>query len=210
MHTKHPALLFILSVLLLTACAPKNNDAERQRAIAQAVIATIAAMPTATPYPTYPPPPTPRPPLQGVFCEYGFCIGHPVDFPLFDLNVVEKGVGAPSTYGSGKLLGFKNEFAFITVFWVQSTGTWDPSGLIGVALSEFGDTPNGSLDIDLVGPLNVAALPLTPNEAITLRAGLAANWRCGDRDFVWKVYTQSEGQARELLREALGKFDCGQ
>lgn len=207
---KARVLILPLLAVILAACAPKNDAAEQQRAIAQAVIATLAAIPTQTPYPTHPPPPTPRPPLQGVFCEYGFCIGHPVDFPLFDLNVVEKGVGAPSSYGSGKLLGFKNDFAFITVFWVQSTGAWDPSGLIGVALTEFDDTPSGSLEVDLVGPLNVAVQPLTPTEAVTLRAGLAANWRCGDRDFVWKVYTQSEGQARELLREALGRFDCGQ
>ncbi len=124
--------------------------------------------------------------------------------------MVEKGVGAPSSYASGKLLGFKTDFAFITVFWVQSTGAWDPSGLIGVTLTEFGDTPTGSLDVDLVGPLNVAVQPLTPHPSVTLGAGLAANWRCGDRDFVWKVYTQSEGQSRNLLQEALSKFDCGQ
>lgn len=203
-------LAFFVTIIVLAACAPKNDEAERQRAIAQSVIATMAAIPTYTPYPTYPPPPTPRPPLQGVFCEYGFCIGHPVDFPFYDLNVAEKGVGAPSSYTSGKLLGFKNDFAFITVFWVQSTGTWDPSGLIDVTLTEFGDTPTGSLDIDLVGPLNVAVQPLTPKDSVTLRAGLAANWRCGDRDFVWKVYTQSDEQARNLLHEALSKFDCGQ
>ncbi len=48
-------LAFFLTIIVLAACAPKTDETERQRAIAQSVSATLAAIPTYTPYPTYPP-----------------------------------------------------------------------------------------------------------------------------------------------------------
>jgi hypothetical protein len=47
----------------------------------------------------------------------------------------------------------------------------------------------------------------TPQSSL-LRFGLAAAWRCGDRTFAWKIYTDNQDRALNLLRAALSRFAC--
>ena len=71
----------ILLALIVTACAPQPDP---NRQVAQAVIETLAAIPSATAVPNPTPYPSPTPfDLQGLYCEYQFCIGHPMDMAFY-------------------------------------------------------------------------------------------------------------------------------
>ena len=70
--------LAIFSLLLASCGGPETPDPQAQ--IDAAVAATIFSIPTYTPYPVPTPVPIPTKfALAGLFCEYGFCIGHPTD-----------------------------------------------------------------------------------------------------------------------------------
>ncbi|NUQ59168.1 MAG: hypothetical protein HUU12_07295 [Anaerolineales bacterium] len=115
---KTPAPLFLtfsLILFLTVACSPKatpDPNAQIQRAVA----ATLAALPTATR--AAPPTPFPSPTpfsLAGLFCEYQFCIGHPIDVSFFDISA-QKNPASPSTYSQGLLAAFNGNL-FIQVIW---------------------------------------------------------------------------------------------
>ena len=57
---------------ILASCNTKPTPSPDAQ-IRAAVAATLASIPSPTPYS-----------LEGTFCEYGFCIGHPQDFYLID------------------------------------------------------------------------------------------------------------------------------
>ena len=88
----------VIAISVLATCAPKPK-ADPNAQIREAVAATVAAIPTYTPYPA----PTSYPSLTpmalaGLFCEYQFCIGHPPDIAFFDVSA-QRNPGAPSSYG---------------------------------------------------------------------------------------------------------------
>jgi hypothetical protein len=199
---------FILALLLaagglLVACGSKQPDPQAQ--IAAAVAATLASVPTVTPYPVPTEAPTPTPfALDGVFCEYGFCLGHPVDIYLID-DGARYNPPVPSGYNSGVLFGY-NQALFLQLSWRVSDPNFDAQSAMRVVLigsEQF----QGNMDVQLVGPLNVYYQPIT-TVADKLPFGALATWQCGGRDFIWKVYTPQDGMAPGLLKQALEKFRC--
>jgi hypothetical protein len=196
------AILVFLLGINLAGCRPKQQNLSEEINIA--LIGTLAARPP-PPFPPFPPL-YPPPDITGLFCEYSFCTGHPTDLPLFDITS-EKNPSQHSSYGSGKIAGFRDNL-FIMLAWVQSTGTWDPQGLMKVLSNEFGDLQPGELKIDLIGGLNVAQEPVKGPENSIFSSGTLATWRCGDRDFVWLAFSVKDGEGPQLLAEALTKFKC--
>jgi len=208
---KKRTLLSTLSLLLfLTAgCAPKTVTPNPNTVIQQAVAATLAALPTATPFPTVSPYPTPTAfSLAGLFCEYQFCIGHPVDVVFFDISA-QKNPAATSTYSQGMLAAFNNNL-FIQVIWQIAPNTSDPRFLIDTILDDQLDTATGNTAIFLVRDMNVMYEDITTTAAAVLPAGGVGAWTCGDRVFAWKVYAPNVETARPLFDEALTRFTCGQ
>jgi hypothetical protein len=199
-------ILFSLLPLLVVACGPKQaTDPNAQ--IRQAVAATVAAIPTYTPYPQPTPYPSPTPiTLTGVFCEYQFCIGHPPDVAFFDVSA-QRNPASPSTYGQGILAAF-NANLFIELLWQHAPGTADPKFLLDLILEPEVDTRVGNMDVKLIRDMNVLYTPITTTATDVLPNGGAAAWTCGERVFAWKAYTAQDGQAVALFEEAIQRFRC--
>jgi hypothetical protein len=195
-----------LLALLVAGCGPKRQQEtpDLSTLIQSAVQATVAALPQATqmPLPTTEPPPS----LTGLFCEYEFCIGHPNDVPLFDARR-DNNPAEISTYASGRVAGFRPDL-FIITGWVGSAGSWDPAGMMKVLQDEFVVSATGDYKVDLVQGLNAAYQPVSAPPNSVFGGGLSAAWRCGDRDFIWMVFTGTADQATGLLNDALAKFRC--
>lgn len=202
-------LIFLLMLIpaLLAACGPDLTPAAPQPdVVATSVAAALTAIPpaaAATPYPTYTPYPTLD--LSGLFCEYEFCLGHPANFPLFDLEVVNDYTTNRSDYSQGNLIGF-NDQLYIFFVWNQFSGQFDPNLALTFVLGE--DLPGGTIiSEDMNGRVvTYLALESTPSEMVPF--GLAAVWQCGDRWFGWKTYSLNDGQALDLLWEAASRFTC--
>ncbi len=198
-------LLILLGLALLVACGDQERASEEAR-IRAAVIATIEAIPSPTPQPS----PTivilpTTVPLDGLFCEYGFCIGHPAEVHFVDASTI-RNPATPSTRAYGILFAF-NPNLFIQFVWTAAGGSFDSTTTLRYVLEET-DTLHGSQDVILYRDLNVFYQPLGPTAADLLPYGAAATWRCGNRDFAWKAYTPNDGMARALLEEALSRFRC--
>ncbi|GAB4498550.1 MAG: hypothetical protein OHK003_11190 [Anaerolineales bacterium] len=196
-----------LILFLITACSPKatpNPDVQIQ----QAVAATIAAMPVPTqaPFPTPYPSPTAFS-LAGLFCEYQFCIGHPVDIAFFDVSA-QQNPASPSTYSQGLLAAFNGNL-FIQVIWQIAPNTADPKFLLDTLLNDAIDTPANNLEVFLTRSMNVVYDNITTLATPALPYGGAGAWTCGDRVFAWKAYTPQAETARPLFDEALARFTCG-
>lgn len=198
-------LVFTLIIsLAFTACG-QTPTASPDAQIQAAVAATLSSIPSATPYPIPTAVPTVTPySLEGVFCEYGFCIGHPKDFYLIDQGTTKQPPIA-SNYGYGILFGY-SQTLFIQIAWTTSGPSFDPQVTMKYIL-EGKETLQGSLDAQLLGKLNVYYQPITTISSALPFGGIAA-WQCGGRDFVWKVYTPQDGMAPALLRQAIEKFRC--
>jgi hypothetical protein len=198
---------FLLLTILLAACslgpASATPSMDMVSTVVAAALTAIPSPPPATPYPTYTLYPTAD--LSGLYCEYGFCIGHPADFPFFDLEVVNDYTTSRSDYSQGNLIGF-NEQLYLFLIWSQFSGDFDPNSALTFVLNQ--DTPGGvSISEDIGGRLvTYISLQSTPSELVPF--GLAAVWKCSDRWFGWKAYTPQDGQALNLLWDALGKFSC--
>ena len=192
--------------LLVVACGPKQA-ADPNAQIRQAVAATVAAIPTYTPYPppTSNPSPTPMT-LSGLFCEYQFCIGHPPDIAFFDVSA-QRNPASPSTYGQGILAAF-NANLFIEMLWQHAPGTADPKFLLDLILEPEVDTRVGNMDVKLIRDMNVLYTPITTTASGVLPFGGAGAWTCGERVFAWKAYTPQDGQAVTLFDEAIRRFRC--
>ncbi len=195
--------LFLMLVLIVSACAPKNDPNEQ---IMQSVAATVAAIPTSTlnPVPTPYPSPTPFD-LAGLFCEYQFCMGHPIDMAFFDVSA-QNNPASPSTYSQGLLAAFNGNL-FIQLIWQIAPGTADPQFMLDLILDDV-DTRVGNLDVKLVRDMNVIFSPITSTASPLLPHGGAAAWICGERAFAWKIYTPQAENAQPLFEEALAKFTC--
>lgn len=196
----------IIAVFMITACKSKPTiDPNIQ--IQQAVAATVAAIPTYTPYPEPVPYPSPTPmTLAGIFCEYQFCIGHPPEIAYFDISAQRNPV-APSSYSQGILAAF-NANLFIQVLWQHAPGTQDPQFLLDLIIEEGVDERIGKMEIKLVRNMNVLYTPITTVATEVLPFGGAAAWTCGDRVFAWKTYTPQDGQAPLLFEDTLKRFRC--
>ncbi|HEX5809621.1 MAG TPA: hypothetical protein VFY25_13225 [Anaerolineales bacterium] len=197
---------FIL-LFILTACGRRTPDPSI--VIDQAVAATLAAIPAPTldsrPVPTPYPTPTAFD-LRGLFCEYQFCIGHPVDMAFFDVSA-QQNAGAPSTYTQGILASY-NANLFMQVMWQISPGTADPQFLLDLILDDGIDTATGNLEIKLIRDMNVVYTPITTTATAVLPYGGAAAWTCGERVFAWKAYTPDEASAAGLFESSFARFNC--
>jgi hypothetical protein len=202
-------LTFSLILFLLAACSPKAPTSSPQSQIQQAVAATIAAIPTPTRAapPTAYPSPTPFS-LAGLFCEYQFCIGHPIDIAFFDVSA-QRNAAAPSSYSQGFLAGL-NGTLFIQVIWQIAPGVGDPNFMLDTLLDDAVDTPTGSNEVFLLRDMNVVYTNITVTASPALPYGGAGAWVCKDRVFAWKVYTPQVDGARGLFDEAMNRFTCGQ
>lgn len=209
MKNQTPLLLTVSLILLLVAsCTPKATQ-DPNLLIQQAVNATLAAIPTATQVSPPTPYPSPTPfSLAGLFCEYQFCIGHPIDVSFFDVSA-QQNPASPSTYGQG-ILAALNGNLFIQVMWQLAPGTSDPKFLFDTMLNDSIDTATNTSSIFLVRDMNVFYDDIATLATPSLPYGGAGAWTCGDRVFAWKVYTPQSGTARGMFDEMLARFTCGQ
>ena len=200
MRHKH----MILILLIVSACAPKPDPNSQ---ISQAVIATLAAIPSATsaPLPTAYPSPTPFD-LKGLFCEYQFCIGHPIEIAFYDVSA-QQNAASPSTYSQGLLAAFNGNL-FLQVVWQLAPGAADPQFILDLILDDGLDTRVGNLDVKQIRDMNVIYTPITSTATSLLPHGAAAAWVCGDRAFAWKAYTPDESSAQGLFDTAFSRFTC--
>ncbi len=199
--------LLLALVFIVTACGRATPNPNAQ--IEQAVAATLSAIstPTSIPIPTPYPSPTPAD-LKGLFCEYQFCVGHPIDMAFFDVSA-QKNPGAPSTYTQGMIASY-NANLFIQMIWQIAPGAADPQFLLDTILDKGIDTPIGTPEVKLIRNMNVVYTPITTTATAVLPHGGAAAWTCGERVFAWKVYTPDEGSAPGLFDSALSRFTCNQ
>jgi hypothetical protein len=199
---KRLAILLMICAVLIVSCGPKTPSMNEQ--IFLAVQQTVAAIPTYTPYP---PPPIATPPsLNGLFCEYQFCIGHPADMAFFDVSA-QRDPTAPSTPALGLLAAY-NTNLFIQLMWQSAPGVSDPQFMLDLVVDNRVDTRSGGLNPLLVGDLNIYYVPITTTASSVLPYGGGAAWICGGRAFAWKTYTSQSDLAKNLLSEALEKFRC--
>ena len=197
---------FVLMILLfiLTACGQRTDPNSQ---INQAVAATLASIPTPTPNPIPTPHPSPTAfDLKGLFCEYQFCMGHPIDMAFFDVSA-QQNAGAPSSYSQGLLASY-NANLFIQMMWQISPGTADPQFLLDLILTKGVDARVGNPEVKLIRDMNVVYTAITTTATPVLPYGGAAAWTCGERVFAWKVYTPDEGSAPGLFESALARFSC--
>jgi len=194
-------------LLIVTACGQRTPDPGTQ--IDQAVAATLASipMPTSNPIPTLYPSATPFD-LKGLFCEYQFCVGHPIDMAFFDVSA-QQNTGAPSTYTQGIIAAY-NANLFIQMIWQTSPGSADPRFLLDLILDDGIDTEVGTPEVKRVRDMNVMYIPITTSATPVLPFGGAAAWTCGERVFAWKAYTPDEASAPGLFETALARFTCNQ
>lgn len=196
--------LFVLFLLIVTACAPRNVPT---MPVDQAVAATLAAMPAPTSVPFSTPFPSPTPfDLKGLFCEYQFCVGHPIDMAFFDVSA-QQNAASPGTYSQGLIAAY-NANLFIQMLWQIAPGAADPQFALDLILDERLDTRLGALDVKLIRDMNVIYSPITSTASPLLPYGGAAAWTCGDRVFAWKVYTPDEASPPALFESALNRFMC--
>jgi len=199
--------MLFLFVFIVTACGPKP-DPEAQ--IRQIVAATLAAIPkaTASPPPTSIPIPSATPfDLAGLFCEYQFCIGHPVEMAFYDVSAVNSNQANPSTYQTGLMAAYSGTL-LLQLIWQFSPGTSDPRFLLDLILEDGLDTSVGTPEVKLIRDMNVVYTPITTTATTVLPFGGAAAWTCGDRVFAWKAYTPDEASPVGLFDSALSRFVC--
>jgi len=202
-------LIILCLLLILTSCSfPNRTTATPSIPIDDAIATTLASLVTNTPpapRPTVLPTATPFD-LKGIFCEYQFCIGHPLDMAFYDVSA-QQNAGAPSTYSQG-ILATYNANLFIQVMWQISPGAADPQFLLDLILDKDVDARVGSPEVKLIRDMNVFYTPITTTATSVLPYGGAAAWTCGDRVFAWKVYTPDDASAPGLFEDAFRRFNC--
>lgn len=195
---------FILLVLIVSACSLKSNPNIQ---VPQSVVSTSEAAPTLPPIPTLYIPPTPMD-LKGLFCEYQFCIGHPIEMALYDVSAVTSNQGSPNTYQNGLMAAYNGNL-LIQLMWQLAPGTSDPQFMLDLILDEV-DTRVGTLEVKLIRDMNVVYIPITSTATPVLPFGAAGAWICGDRAFAWKVYSPQADNTQSLFDMALDRFSCTQ
>ncbi len=208
--TKYTLRAGLLAVsVLLAACGSKATTPDPNVQIRQAVAATLAAIPTVAPYPTFAPYPTSLPAnLNGLFCEYGFCVGHPPEMAFYDVIAKQHPDSPASNTFENGILAAHNNSLFIQLIWQHAPGATDPIFLMDLILEDGLDIPLGSYNLRLIHDLNVLSSPINTTASPLLPFGAVAGWVCGDRAFAWKAYAPQDGTTEGLLQEALAKFRC--
>ena len=197
-------LLFLFTLILSACTFPTNTNTDLQ--VQQAVAATLASIPTDPPAPVSTPYPSPTPfDLKGLFCEYQFCVGHPVDMAFFDVSA-QNNKASPSTYSQGLIASF-NANLFIQMIWQLSPGSADPQFMLDLILDDV-DTRVGNLDVKLIRDMNVIYIPITTTATPVLPNGAAGAWICGERAFAWKVYSPQADNTQALFEQAIDRFRC--
>jgi hypothetical protein len=197
----------VLMVLGLTACGPARPGVNEQTQLA--VQQTLAAMPTdASKTIASPMPPATEVPLNGLFCEYQFCIGHPAGMAFFDV-VAKNNPSVPtaSTLEAGQLAAY-NSSLFLEVIWQSAAGGSDGQFMLDEIVEKQGDSRNGDVQPILLHDLDVFFVPISSTGSTQLPYGGAAAWACGGRAFAWKAYAMQPDLARSLLTDALQVFRC--
>lgn len=196
---------FILLILIVSACSLKSNPTIQAP---QNIAATSAiSAPTFPPLPTPYPSPTPVD-LKGLFCEYQFCIGHPIDMAFYDVNAITSNQGSPNTYQSGLMAAYNGNL-LIQLMWQFAPGSSGPQFMLDLVLADV-DTRVGNLDVKLIHNMNVVYIPITTTATPVLPFGAAGAWVCGDRAFAWKVYSPQAENTQGLFDMALDRFQCNQ
>ena len=196
--------LILILLFILTGCGQRPDPNSQ---INLAVAATLASIPTSTPNPIPTPYPSPTASdLRGLFCEYQFCMGHPLDMAFFDVNA-QQNAGSPSTYSQGILASY-NANLFIQMIWQISPGAADPQFLLDLILDDGIDTPVGTPEVKLIRNMNVVYTGITTSASPVLPYGGGAAWTCGERVFAWKAYTPDQTSASGLFESALVRFTC--
>lgn len=199
-------IILILLTFIVSACSLKPSPNIQ---VPQDVVSTLAAAPASTPIPipTLRPSPTPFD-LKGLFCEYQFCIGHPVDMAFFDVSA-QKNPASPSTYSQGLIASF-NANLFIQTMWQLAPGTTDPQFMLDLIVDKNVDTRVGNPDVKLIRNMNVISTTITSTASPVLPFGMAAAWTCGERVFAWKVYSPQAENTQALFDMAMNRFSCNQ
>lgn len=203
-------LLIIALGLILASCSmpgtPQNQTPNLP--VEDAVATTLAGIKANTPVVVSTIPIATATPfdLKGLFCEYQFCIGHPVEMAFYDVSA-QQSAGTPSTYSQGILAAY-NANLFIQVIWQIAPGTTDPQFLLNLVMESGVDTAVGTPEVKLVGDMNVIYTPITTTATAVLPNGAAAAWTCGERVFAWKVYTPDQSSPAGLFDQALSRFTC--
>ncbi|HSG42600.1 MAG TPA: hypothetical protein VLA72_05545 [Anaerolineales bacterium] len=195
--------LLAIILLILTACTPKNLPPSNQTD--PSAVATLVALSAPT---TIPPTPFLTPTqfdLKGLFCEYQFCVGHPVDMAFFDVSA-QKNQASPSTYSQGLIAAFNGNL-FIQMIWQLSPGSADPQFMLDLILDAV-DTRVGDLNVRLIRDMNVIYVPITTTATPILPFGGVGAWVCGDRAFAWKVYSPQAENIQALFDSAMDRFRC--
>jgi hypothetical protein len=203
-------ILIVILLFIVTACGRRTSPPtpNPNTVIGQAIAATLSAVPPPTSRPLSTPFPSPTAfDLNGLFCEYQFCIGHPVDMALYDVSAVTSNQGTPSTYQTGLMAAYSSSLV-IQVMWQFAPGSADPTFLLNLIIEDGLDTPVGTQEVKLVRDMNVIYTRINTNVSPVLPFGAAAAWTCGDRVFAWKVYTPDEASAATLFENALARFTC--
>ncbi|HEY5729542.1 MAG TPA: hypothetical protein VIS72_05790 [Anaerolineales bacterium] len=196
--------MIALAIVIVTACAPKNDLAPSADV---SVAATLAVMPAPTSQPLPTPYPTPTLfDLKGIFCEYQFCVGHPVDMSFFDVSA-QNNPASPSTYSQGLVAAFNGNL-FIQLIWQLAPGTADSQFMLDLILDEEVDTRVGDLNVRLIRDMNVIYAPITTTATPVLPFGAAGAWVCGERAFAWKVYSPQAENTQALFDLAIDRFIC--
>jgi hypothetical protein len=199
-------IVLLILVFIVTACGRRTTPTPGID-INDAIATTLASIPTTAPtrIPTLFPTPTTFD-LRGLFCEYQFCVGHPIDMAFFDVSA-QQNAGSPSTYSQGIIASY-NANLFMQVVWQISPGTQDPQFMLDLILDEPIDTRVGTGEIKRIRDMNVVYTPITTTASPVLPFGGAAAWTCGDRAFAWKVYTPDEASPPGLFESAFARFNC--
>ncbi len=199
--------MIALFLSILTSCSLPSKTVIPTLPVEDAVATMLASMSTNTPVriPTSIPTSTPFD-LKGLFCEYQFCMGHPLDMAFYDVSA-QQNAGSPSTYSQGILAAY-NANLFIQVMWQIAPGAADPQFLLDLIVDTKVDARVGSPEIKLVRDMNVIYTPITTTATPVLPFGGAAAWTCGDRVFAWKSYTPDDASAAGLFESALSRFNC--
>lgn len=207
--TKPSLLSGLLAVsVLLAACSLKATP-DPNLQIQVAVASTIAALPSPAPAATSRPLPTPTPfSLNGLFCEYNFCVGHPPEMSFYDVVAKQNPSSPSASTRENGILAAHNNNLFIQIIWQHAPGATDPIFLMDLILEDGLDVPTGSYGLRLINNMNVLSSPITTTASPLLPFGGVAGWICGERAFAWKVYAPQDGTAEALLQEALSRFRC--
>ena len=198
-------LLLLILLCIVTACRPRTTPTPGID-INDAIATTLASLPTSapSPIPTLYPTPTAFD-LKGLFCEYQFCVGHPLDMAFFDVGA-QQNAGSPSTYTQGIIASY-NANLFIQMVWQIAPGTSDPQFMLDLVLDDV-DARVGTVEVKLIRDMNVVYTPITSTASQILPFGGAGAWICGERAFAWKAYTPDEASAPGLFESALARFIC--